>query len=195
MFQSPSNNIMTLTILDKIVHAIRELKDPGKGSSRRAIAKYIKSEFDYDNGNAIKRAFKTGVSNGTLIQSGQSFRVAADPVVPKEKEDDEKVLIEELDSGSGQEYAENLDRLTVSYRGTLDNGYEFDDDSKFIFTLGGGEVIKGWDIGFQKMKVGAKRRLIVPSRLGYGKRGCKPDIPPNAKLHFVVTLRKIEKGE
>ena len=180
------------TTLDKIIYAIRELKDPGKGSSRIAIAKYIKSEFDYDNGIAMKKAFKTGVSKGTLVQRGQSFRVAADPIVPT---DEEQVLIEELKPGSGEDYAENLDRITVSYRGTLDNGHEFDADPKFIFTLGVGEVIKGWEIALQKMKVGAKRRLIVPSRLGYGKRGCKPDIPPNARLHFVVTLKKLEKAD
>ena len=183
------------TILDKIVYAIRELKDPGKGSSRKAITNFIKSEFDYDNGARIKKAFKNGVSGGVLIQSGQSFRVAADPFVPSVEEKEEKVLIEELEPGKGKEYSENLDVLTVSYRGTLDNGYEFDDDPNFTFTLGGGEVIKGWDLALQNMKVGTKRRLIVPSKLGYGKRGCKPDIPPNARLHFVVTLKKLEKAE
>lgn len=57
-----------------------------------------------------------------------------------------------------------------------------------------GIVYIGWDMGVKGMRVGGKRKLIVPSALGYGKRGCAPDIPSNATLNFVITLKKIAKS-
>mmetsp|Transcript_3084 Transcript_3084/g.7278 ORF Transcript_3084/g.7278 Transcript_3084/m.7278 type:complete len:201 (-) Transcript_3084:30-632(-) len=191
-----------LTALDKIVYAIRELKDPGtKGSSRKSIEKFIKSEFDYDNSNALKKAFKKGVTDNVLVQTGQSFRVAKDPILEKQEAEEDKLKIEELKSFSTKGYdkdddsvtAQSGDTVTVAYKGTLDDGYEFDKASKFTFVLGAGEVIKGWDLGIANMKVGGKRKLVVPSKLGYGKRGCSPDIPPNATLNFIVTLKGLKK--
>mgnify|MGYP001145806012 CR=1 FL=1 len=76
----------------------------------------------------------------------------------------------------------------MKYRGTLEDGTEFDAASRFDFTLGAGEVIKGWDKGIDGMRVGGKRKLIIPSKLGYGKRGSPPEIPPNATLVFDVEL-------
>jgi FKBP-type peptidyl-prolyl cis-trans isomerase len=190
------------TVLDKIVCAIRQLKDPGpKGSSRTSIQKYLKSEYNYDNPNALKRAFKQGVASGLLEQQGQSFRVTNDPIVDDTEEDDEKLRIEDLtdkkkSTGSDRvAVAETGDAVTVAYKGTLhENGYEFDKAANFTFVLGAGDVIKGWDQGIVGMAVGGKRKLIVPPKLGYGKRGCKPDIPPNATLHFIVTLKDIKKS-
>lgn len=192
------------TVLDKIVYAIRQLKDPGtKGSSRASIAKYIKSEFDYDNSNALKKAFKKGVIDGVLVQTGQSFRVAKDPILEQNENEEDQLKVEDLVSPKAAKAtgkndgisvtAQPGDVVTVAYKGTLDNGYEFDSATKFKFVLGAGEVIKGWDRGIANMKVGGKRKLVVPSKLGYGKRGCKPDIPPNATLNFVVTLKGLEK--
>mmetsp|Transcript_16746 Transcript_16746/g.20115 ORF Transcript_16746/g.20115 Transcript_16746/m.20115 type:complete len:83 (-) Transcript_16746:878-1126(-) len=81
------------------------------------------------------------------------------------------------------------------YRGTLaTNGYMFDKAKNFTFVLGAGEVIKGWDLGIVGMKIGGSRKLVVPPKLGYGKRGCAPDIPGNATLHFSVTLKKIDSS-
>jgi len=85
--------------------------------------------------------------------------------------------------------------VTVMYRGTLaTNGYMFDKAKNFTFVLGAGEVIKGWDLGIVGMKIGGSRKLVVPPKLGYGKRGCAPDIPGNATLHFSVTLKKIDSS-
>lgn len=82
--------------------------------------------------------------------------------------------------------------VTVHYTGWLENGKKFDSSidrgQPFSFPLGGGRVIKGWDEGVQGMKVGGKRKLIIPSNLGYGARGAGGAIPPNATLIFEVEL-------
>lgn len=80
----------------------------------------------------------------------------------------------------------------MKYRGTLEDGTEFDAASKFAFTLGAGEVIKGWDEGIEGMRVGGERRLTIPPKLGYGKRGSPPEIPPDATLVFDVELLAVK---
>lgn len=82
--------------------------------------------------------------------------------------------------------------VTVHYTGWLENGKKFDSSvdrgKPFSFPLGAGRVIKGWDEGVQGMKVGGKRKLIIPSALGYGARGAGGAIPPHATLIFEVEL-------
>mmetsp|Transcript_15650 Transcript_15650/g.19088 ORF Transcript_15650/g.19088 Transcript_15650/m.19088 type:complete len:200 (-) Transcript_15650:68-667(-) len=186
------------TVLDKIVAAIRALKTPK--ASRAAITKYIKSEYEYNNMGALKAALKKGVETAVLEQIGQSFRVAADPVIEAADSSDEKDRLQMDDVKLGKDDDEQVevgDEVTVRYVGRLDDvdGYEFDKASSFKFVVGAGDVIKGWDQGVKGMKVGGKRKLVVPSKLGYGKRGCKPDIPPNATLYFEIVLKKIKKLE
>lgn len=87
-------------------------------------------------------------------------------------------------------------RVSVHYTGWLFNdgkqGNKFDSSKDrgqpFMFGLGGGQVIKGWDQGVQGMQVGGVRRLIIPAALGYGARGAGGAIPPNATLLFEVEL-------
>lgn len=87
--------------------------------------------------------------------------------------------------------------VTVNYTGMLPNGQVFDSTSAhgqpFSFTLGAGQVIKGWDQGIAGMKVGGKRRLIIPADLAYGAQGAgNGAIPPNATLIFDVELLQVQ---
>lgn len=97
--------------------------------------------------------------------------------------------------GTGPE-ATPGNRVTVHYTGTLKDGTQFDSsrtrNDPFVFQLGVGQVIKGWDEGVAGMKVGGKRTLIIPSELGYGKRGAGSVIPPEAELTFEVELLAVK---
>ena len=98
-----------------------------------------------------------------------------------------------IDFGGGSGTAAKAgDTVSVHYVGTLENGQKFDSSrdrgQAFQFPLGAGRVIKGWDEGVAGMRVGDKRRLIIPSDLGYGARGAGGVIPPNATLIFEVEL-------
>ena len=102
--------------------------------------------------------------------------------------------IEELVVGTGAE-AKPGNRVTVHYTGRLTDGTKFDSslDRKqpFVFPLGMGRVIKGWDLGVAGMKVGGKRKLTIPAEEGYGARGAGGVIPPNATLVFEVELLEV----
>lgn len=82
--------------------------------------------------------------------------------------------------------------VTVHYTGTLENGLKFDSSldrgTPADFRIGVGAVIKGWDEGLMSMKVGGKRRFVIPSALGYGPQGRPPQIPGNSTLLFDVEL-------
>ncbi len=105
------------------------------------------------------------------------------------------LIIEELVTGDGAEAAAGQE-VTVHYTGWLTNGTKFDSskdrDDPFVFPLGGGRVIRGWDEGVQGMKIGGKRKLTIPPDLGYGARGAGGVIPPNATLVFEVELLATE---
>lgn len=101
-----------------------------------------------------------------------------------------------LAEGTGADSPNAGRKVTVHYTGWLNNdgqpGKKFDSsvdrNAPFSFTIGVGQVIKGWDEGVMSMKKGEKRRLFIPATLGYGSRGAGAIIPPNADLIFDVEL-------
>ena len=106
------------------------------------------------------------------------------------------LVIEDLVVGDGTE-AQDYNKVVVNYTGTLEDGSIFDSSlnpgrTPFTFTLGAGSVIKGWDLGVKGMKVGGKRKLTIPSDLGYGDNGAGNVIPPGATLIFEVELLEVE---
>jgi FKBP-type peptidyl-prolyl cis-trans isomerase FkpA len=105
------------------------------------------------------------------------------------------LVFEDLVVGSGNSAASGQ-KVSVHYTGWLTNGTKFDSSKDrgepFVFPLGKGHVIKGWDEGVAGMKVGGKRKLTIPPALGYGSRGAGGVIPPNATLVFEVELLDVK---
>ena len=103
----------------------------------------------------------------------------------------DSLKIEDLVVGTGAE-ATSGKTVSVHYTGSLTDGKKFDSSKDrgqpFNFSLGAGQVIRGWDEGVAGMKVGGKRKLTIPPDLGYGSRGAGGAIPPNATLVFEVEL-------
>jgi FKBP-type peptidyl-prolyl cis-trans isomerase len=116
--------------------------------------------------------------------------------------DEQKLKIEDIKAGTGPEVKDG-DHVVIHYTGWLEEtpgsgkpGKKFDSsvdrDQPFETPIGVGYVIKGWDQGVVGMKVGGKRKLIIPPTLGYGNYGVEPDIPGFATLIFEVELLKIK---
>ncbi len=110
----------------------------------------------------------------------------------KMTENPQKLIIEDIQIGQGAT-PQKGQRISVHYTGTLlSDGTKFDSSLDrgvpITFTLGVGQVIRGWDEGFEGMKVGGKRKLIIPSDMAYGARGAGDVIPPHAPLVFEVEL-------
>lgn len=161
------------------------------GSSRQSVIKWLCEHRALDKSEATKLAaggIKAGVASGVFVMEKQSVHVKGRSF---EKPADITLLTEVLTppTDPASRPARRGDTVRVKYEGRLhSDGTVFDSSAAFTFELGAGEVIKGWDEGVDGMRVGEARRLTVPPKLGYGKRGSPPEIGPDATLVFDVTL-------
>ncbi|QQR77509.1 MAG: FKBP-type peptidyl-prolyl cis-trans isomerase [Candidatus Moraniibacteriota bacterium] len=107
-----------------------------------------------------------------------------------------ELKIETTQEGTGERVVKSGDTISVHYTGRLTDGTKFDSSvdrgTPFTFTIGAGQVIKGWDEGLLGMKVGEKRTLTIPADKGYGATGAGGVIPPNATLVFETELVSIQ---
>jgi peptidylprolyl isomerase len=151
------------------------------------------STITVGNENTADNSLIKAEGTTTTAKTPTSGPLSKEPkVTPPSGPAPAKLETKDLITGTGAE-AKSGDSLTVNYVGELyKNGKVFDASWKrhepFTFTLGKGQVIKGWDQGIAGMKVGGRRELIIPAELAYGKAGSPPTIPANSPLVFVVDL-------
>ena len=139
--------------------------------------------------------FVFGLNGSSSNNSGSTNLPQTSPSQPQSQpKDTGKIQITDEKVGTGA-VAKKGDTVEVNYVGTLTNGKQFDSsydrNQSFDFQLGAGQVIQGWDEGVVGMKVGGKRKLVIPPSLGYGSQATG-SIPPNSTLIFEIELIKIK---
>lgn len=126
-------------------------------------------------------------------ESGDKSETQATQTAEQEVDD---LVIEDLEVGEGQTAVEGK-TVAVHYKGTFVDGRTFDSSydrgEPFVFQLGAGQVIRGWDQGLVGMKEGGSRKLLIPSELAYGERGASQVIPPNTPLVFEIELLEVRE--
>lgn len=150
------------------------------------------------SGTDKKTQIIAGVIIATLLAAGLIF------FLTRGRKNNDAAPANEVTTASGLKYTDLVEgtgptpqlgqTLTVNYTGTLENGTQFDSSvgkRPYSFQIGRGTVIKGWDEGLMTMKVGGKRKLTVPPKLGYGANS-QPNIPANSTLIFDVELLNIK---
>ncbi len=170
----------------------------GCGSSSNSSTIGVGNESNINSvptvaGEKTPTTASTPTTPAATAKTPTSGPLSTKPKVPAQSGSAPTTLVtKEIIKGTGPE-AKPGQSVTVNYVGVLyRGGKEFDASWKrsepFTFSLGKGQVIKGWDQGVAGMKVGGRRLLIIPPELGYGKTGSPPVIPANAALVFVVDL-------
>jgi len=160
-------------------------------AAKAAVAAPFELDPTDPNPYLFTMAPETPSSNVDQLASAASL--GGELNAPKERVTPSGLRITDQELGTGAEAVAGQ-TVSVNYRGSLTNGKEFDSSygrGPFSFRLGGGQVIQGWDEGVAGMKVGGKRKLVIPPDLGYGSRGAGGVIPPDATLIFEVELLKV----
>lgn len=155
----------------------------------------IREGDDAKNWNAIE-AFRTfeGSREKRLAEAKQQGEAAMEKLAAGFEKTASGLRYQLIQKGSGTQ-AEKGKKVSVHYKGTLDNGEEFDSSygkKPIDFVLGKGQVIEGWDEGITLLKVGDKARFVIPSHLAYGSSGAGGVIPPDATLIFDVELMDVK---
>ncbi len=139
-----------------------------------------------------------------LVRNRPSSLSETEPVAVEEDVSDQEtgqpnpiaeIGVDILTEGADGLEAQNGDRVTVHYTGTLEDGTEFDSSrggTSFVVTLGENRVIQGWEYGLQGVKVGERRVLTIPPNLGYGDQSVS-SIPANSTLIFDIEVLSIER--
>ncbi len=142
-------------------------------------------------------AFRTfeGEREKRIAEAKAKMDAELDKIAAGFKKTESGLRYQIIQSGSGQK-AEQGKQISVHYKGQLADGTVFDSSYQrkqpIDFTVGIGQVIKGWDEGLQLLQVGDKARLVIPSHLGYGSQGAGGVIPPDATLIFDVELMDVK---
>ena len=133
---------------------------------------------------SVQKSQNNQVSNTSMTQDQPSANTVSE------------LNLETTKEGTGDRVVKSGDTISVHYTGRLTDGTKFDSSvdrgTPFTFTIGAGQVIKGWDEGLLGMKVGEKRTLTIPADKGYGATGAGGVIPPNATLIFDTELVSIK---
>lgn len=175
--------------------AAEKIKDEGRERAKKAMQRFQK--FFYVISDDSFKRLRPPLSRVFKLKKPDTA------TLPGDKVNDPQDLIEkasglfyaDLEKGDGDEVKEG-DKVEVHYTGWLaSDGTKFDSSvdrgQPFPVTVGQGGVIKGWDEGLQGMKLGGKRKLVIPAELGYGAGGSPPKIPANAQLVFDIELLKL----
>ena len=134
-----------------------------------------------------------------IVRNRSEAVLEPEPITESNAEDERisQIGVEVLTPGQAGLEAQNGDRLTVHYTGTLEDGTEFDSSrggTPFTLTLGQGSVIQGWEQGLVGVRVGERLKLTIPPELGYGSNAVS-SIPPNSTLIFDIEVLAIDRSE
>ena len=187
-------------LLDSVVERLMEYPEKEETLFKTLLEKYPKDVVKIKRKKKKKKKKKDDDDDKKGDNVPDILRPRKKKTLEKKEEDEINVHhklpngVEYVDTtkGSGEDRARRGDLITVKYEGYLDGGQEHQfDKGNLTFTIGRSEVVKGFDTGVVGMKPGMKRKIFIPSRLGYGAKGAPPVIPPDSDLFFVIRLVRI----
>jgi len=198
--QAPSSPKKESKKAEKVKEEAPKTPKPAAAETEPGKKKKNKNKFKEGAENGQQQQAKTPGKDAkdakTPAKDGAAKTPAKDgaPKTPAKKTLKGGVVVEDIKVGNGPE-AKSGKMVGMYYDGKLTQGGKRFDACKsgkpFKFKLGKGEVIKGWDIGLEGIKVGGKRKLTIPAHMGYGASGAAPEIPPNASLTFEVECKTV----
>eukprot|EP00834_Sanchytrium_tribonematis_P008772 NODE_1174_length_1904_cov_0.962881.p1 type:complete len:400 gc:universal NODE_1174_length_1904_cov_0.962881:1847-648(-) len=163
--------------MDEAEDVVEEFKQPSKRKQPEQVAPTKKTKKEETAKKEVKSKEEINKKGETVTKEG--------------------IVVKEMNVQNGYK-CKSGDKVSVRYLGRLTTGKTFDSNMKgkpFNFTIGKGEVIRGWDLGIVGMTEGSTRKLTIPANLAYGKKGSPPEIPGNSTLVFDVKMLKITKSK